>query len=142
MKTLVDDEPDADSIAPMEIEERPIVPVLYCAFCKWGDEEVGPQKRKYAFSQPDSLGRHVRAQHLKNQTGGFDCPYHGCSVFLGSAEHFLIKSYTTSAWVAPLIISFRGYIISENYLRLSSLNILFPLRQARPSENTTNILVD
>lgn len=89
MKTLVDDESDADSIAPMEIEERPIVPELYCAFCKWGDEEAGPQKRKYAFSRPDSLRRHVRAQHPKNRTGGFDCPYRGCSAFLGSAEHFL-----------------------------------------------------
>jgi hypothetical protein len=88
-KTLVDDKSDADSMAPMEIEERPIVPVLYCAFCKWGDEEAGPRKQKYAFSRPDSLGRHVRAQHLKNRTGGFDCPYRGCSAFLGSAEHFL-----------------------------------------------------
>jgi hypothetical protein len=90
-KTLVDDESDADSMAPMEFEERLIVPVLYCAFCKWGDEEAGPRKRKHIFSRPDSLGRHVRVQHLKNRAAGegFDCPYRGCSAFLGSAEHFL-----------------------------------------------------
>jgi hypothetical protein len=90
-KTLVDDESDVDSIAPVEFEERPIVPVLYCAFCKWGDEEAGPQKRKHIFSRPDSLGRHVRVQHLENRAAGegFDCPYRGCSAFLGGAEHFL-----------------------------------------------------
>jgi hypothetical protein len=48
MKTLVDHKLDADSMAPIEIEEQPIVPVLYYAFCKWGDEEVGPRKQKYA----------------------------------------------------------------------------------------------
>lgn len=43
-KTLVDDESDTDSIAPMEIEEQLIVLVLYCAFCKWGDEEAKSTK--------------------------------------------------------------------------------------------------
>jgi hypothetical protein len=63
-KTLVDDEPDAD-------------PVLYCPFCKWGDEEAGPGKQEYIFSRPDSLGRHVRAQHLRYRAAdkGFNCPY-------------------------------------------------------------------
>ena len=33
-KTLVDDGPDADRVAPIELEERPHNPVLYCAFCR------------------------------------------------------------------------------------------------------------
>jgi len=90
-KTLVDEESDAGSMAAMEFEERPVVPVLYCAFCRWGDEEAGPRKRKYTFSRPDSLGRHVRAQHLENRAAGegFGCPYRECQAFLGNAEHFL-----------------------------------------------------
>jgi len=34
MKTLVDDEPDADLIALIELKEQLIDPVLYCPFCK------------------------------------------------------------------------------------------------------------
>ncbi|KAG9228272.1 hypothetical protein BJ875DRAFT_547861 [Amylocarpus encephaloides] len=41
-KTLPDEDSDADSMAPMEVEEQPIAPTLYCAFCKWVDEEAGP----------------------------------------------------------------------------------------------------
>jgi hypothetical protein len=96
-KTLVGQEPDpdvdsdADSMAAMELEEPPIVPVLYCAFCRWGDEEAGPRKREHIFSRVDSLGRHIRAQHLRPRAvgEGFGCPYRGCSAFLGNAEHFL-----------------------------------------------------
>ena len=90
-KTLVDDDSDLDSTAPTEIEERPPVHVLYCAFCKWVDEEAGPRKREYEFSRIDSLVRHIRAQHLKPRAigEGFDCPYRGCSAFLGDADHFL-----------------------------------------------------
>jgi hypothetical protein len=46
-KTLVDDESDADSMTAMEFEEPPKVPELFCAFCKWGDEEAGTRKRKH-----------------------------------------------------------------------------------------------
>jgi hypothetical protein len=82
---------DTDSIADIELGELPISPVLYCAFCRWGDKEVGSRKWKYLFSHPNSLGRHVRVQHLRNQTvhRGFDCPYRECSAFLGNVEHFL-----------------------------------------------------
>lgn len=47
-KTLADEDSDADSMAPMEVEEQPIAPTLYCAFCKWVDEEAGPRKRDHA----------------------------------------------------------------------------------------------
>jgi hypothetical protein len=90
-KTLVDDEPDAGPVAPIELEERPGGPVLYCAFCRWVDVEAGPRKRKYIFSRVDSLDRHIRTQHLRFRAAGegFDCPYQGCSAFLGGTEHFL-----------------------------------------------------
>jgi hypothetical protein len=42
-KALVDDESEADSMAAMEFEEPPIIPELFCAFCRWGDEEAGPE---------------------------------------------------------------------------------------------------
>jgi hypothetical protein len=89
--TLGDGESDPDSLAAIEFDEPPIVPELYCAFCRWGDEEAGPRKREHLFSRVDSLGRHIRAQHLRPRAAGagFDCPYRGCSAFLGSAMHFL-----------------------------------------------------
>jgi hypothetical protein len=37
----------------MELEEQP--PMLYYLFCKWCDEEAGPQKRDYIFSRPDNV---------------------------------------------------------------------------------------
>ena len=90
-KTMVDDESDADSIAAVEFEEPPIVPELFCAFCRWGDKEAGPRKREHLFSCVDSLGRHIRVQHIHPRAAGegFVCPYKGCSAFLGSAMHFL-----------------------------------------------------
>jgi hypothetical protein len=90
-KTLADEDLDVDSIAPMEVEEQPRAPPLYCAFCKWVDEEAGPQKRGHVFSRIDSLSRHIRAQHLCPRAAGegFDCPYQGCSAFIGSALHFI-----------------------------------------------------
>jgi hypothetical protein len=90
-KSLVDDESDADSVAAMEFKEPPIVPELFCAFCRWGDGEAGPRKRGHLFSRVDSLGRHIRVQHLHPRAAGegFACPYEGCSAFLGSAMHFL-----------------------------------------------------
>jgi hypothetical protein len=33
-KTLVDNKLDAGPMVPIELEERPGGPVLYCAFCK------------------------------------------------------------------------------------------------------------
>ena len=88
-KTLVDEEPNY--LSTTRIEEGPPTPMLYCPFCKCIDGEAGPQKRKYLFSHPDSLGRHVRVQHLENRAAGegFDCPYRECSAFLGNATHFL-----------------------------------------------------
>jgi hypothetical protein len=90
-KTLPDEDSDTDSVAPMEVEEQPIAPMLYCAFCKWVDEEAGPRKRDHVFSRIDSLGRHIRAQHLCPRAAGegFDCPYQGCSAFIGSVLHFV-----------------------------------------------------
>ena len=91
LDSVSDTKSDADSMAAIEPGEPLIFPVLYCAFCRWGDEEAGPRKRNHLFSRPDSLGRHVRVQHLGNRAtrGGFDCPYQKCSAFLGNAEHFL-----------------------------------------------------
>jgi hypothetical protein len=63
-KNLVDDESDTESMAAKEFREPPIVPELFCAFCRWGDEEAGPRKREHIFSRVDSLGRHIRVQHL------------------------------------------------------------------------------
>jgi hypothetical protein len=71
--------------------DRPVTPELFCPFCRWGDEEVGPQQRNYVYARPDSLGRHIRDQHLaeRDANEGFDCPYEGCSAFLGGAIYFL-----------------------------------------------------
>jgi hypothetical protein len=90
-KTLADKDSDADSMAPMEVTKRSVAPVLYCAFCKWVDEEAGPRKREHVFSRINSLGRHIRAQHLCPRAAGegFNCPYQGCSAFIGSALHFV-----------------------------------------------------
>ncbi len=90
-KKMVDDDSEADSMAAMEFEELPIVPEMFCAFCRWVDEEAGLRKREHLFSRVDSLGRHIRAQHLRPRAAGegFGCPYWGCSAFLGSAMHFL-----------------------------------------------------
>jgi Protein of unknown function (DUF3435) len=73
------------------LHDHPVTPDLFCPFCKWGDEEVGPRKRNHLYARPDSLGRHIRDQHLadRDANDGFDCPYEGCSAFLGGAEHFL-----------------------------------------------------
>lgn len=64
---------------------------LYCPFCMWDDREAGPRKRTHAFSRIDSLGRHIRRQHLTRRAtaGGFHCPYLGCSAFLGYDTLFL-----------------------------------------------------
>jgi hypothetical protein len=59
MKILVN-ESDTDSTAAMEFEEPLIVPELFCAFCRWGNEEAGLQKREYLFSRLNSLGRYIR----------------------------------------------------------------------------------
>ena len=64
---------------------------LYFLFCMWDDREAGPRKWTHAFSRIDSLGRHIRRQHLtrRGTAGGFHCPYLGCSAFLGCDTHFL-----------------------------------------------------
>lgn len=53
--------------------------------------EAAPPKRNYEFPGRDSRKRHVRVQHLTEEAvgEGFDCPYEGCSAFLGTATHFL-----------------------------------------------------
>lgn len=97
IKTLVgqesdlDVDSDADSMAAIELNKPPIVPVLYYAFCRWGDKEAEPRKREHIFSRADSLSRHIQAQHLRPRAigKGFGCPYQGCSAFLGNTEHFL-----------------------------------------------------
>ncbi|KAF7894704.1 uncharacterized protein EAF01_010154 [Botrytis porri] len=64
---------------------------LFCAFCRWNDNEVGPKKREHKYLRIDSLSRHIKTQHLQSRTTGegFHCPYQECSAFLGSAMHFL-----------------------------------------------------
>ena len=63
---------------------------LRCPFCEC-DIEAAPRKRNYTFPRRDSQKRHVRGQHLTEHAvgEGFDCPYNGCSAFLGTATHFL-----------------------------------------------------
>ena len=63
---------------------------LRCPFCEY-DIEVSPCKRNYTFPRRDNRKRHVRWQHLTEHAvgEGFDCPYGGCSAFLGTATHFL-----------------------------------------------------
>jgi hypothetical protein len=63
---------------------------LRCPFYKC-DIEAAPRKRDYKFPRRDSWKRHVRGQHLTKQavSKGFDCPYKGCTAFLGTATHFL-----------------------------------------------------
>ena len=63
---------------------------LYCPFCKC-DREAGSRKREHKYPRRDSWKRHVRGQHLTEQAvgEGFDCPYEGCTAFLGTAIHFL-----------------------------------------------------
>jgi hypothetical protein len=91
IKTLPDEDSDTDSMALIEVEERPIASMLYCAFYKWVDEEAGPRKRDYVFSRIDSLSRYIRAQHLCPRAAGegFNCLYQGCSAFIRSALYFV-----------------------------------------------------
>lgn len=65
-------------------------PDLYCPFCK-RREEAAPGKRNHVYARPDSLGRHIRDQHLAGMAAneGLDCPYQGCDAYLGGGEHFL-----------------------------------------------------
>jgi hypothetical protein len=86
-------------------DDGPVTPDLCCPFCKWGDVEVAPRKWDYVFARPDSLGRHIRDQHLVERDGneGFDCPYEGCSAFLGGAMHFLnhtVRQHRLTLWCA------------------------------------------
>jgi hypothetical protein len=48
-----------DVVAAMA-EEQPTTLRLYCAFCKWADEEAGPRKREHLFSRINSLSRYIR----------------------------------------------------------------------------------
>jgi hypothetical protein len=41
-------------------DDKPVTPDLFCPFCKWGDEEVGPRKRNHMHARPNSLGRQIR----------------------------------------------------------------------------------
>jgi hypothetical protein len=66
---------------------------------------VGPRKRDYVYARPDSLGRHIRDQHLaeRDANEGFSCPYKGCSAFLGGAMHFLnhtARQHKLTLWCA------------------------------------------
>lgn len=80
-------------------------PDLYCPFCKWSPDEIPPLKRNHLYARPDSLGRHIRDQHLAEQPSneGFDCPYEGCSAFIGGAEYFLnhtARQHKLTLWCA------------------------------------------
>jgi hypothetical protein len=84
---------------------EPVTPDLYGPFCKSGDEEVGPRKRDHLYARPDSLGRHIRDQHLveRDPNDGFDCPYEGCSAFLGGGRYFFnhtARQHKLTLWCA------------------------------------------
>ena len=83
--------------------DEPVTPGLYCPFCKWGDEEVGPRKRDHVYARPDSLGRHIRDQHLaeRDPNDGFD--YEGYFAFLGGGMYFLnhaARQHKLTLWCA------------------------------------------
>ena len=68
-------------------------------------DAVGPWRWNRLYTRPDSLGRHIRDQYLSERDAneGFDCPYEGCSAFLGGAEHFLNyigRQYGLALWCA------------------------------------------
>jgi hypothetical protein len=70
-------------------------PDLCCPFCEG----------RYVFARLDSLGRHIRNQHLvwRAVNEGFDCPYEDCSAFLSGAMHFLshmARQHKLTLWIA------------------------------------------
>jgi hypothetical protein len=86
---LIEDEDPLADISPIT-DNAEGTTELRCPFCDC-DMEAAPRKRNYEFPRRDSRKRHVRAQHLTEHAvgDGFDCPYEGCSAFLGTATHFL-----------------------------------------------------
>jgi hypothetical protein len=86
---VIDEEAPFADISPVTDYARGMTE-LRCPFCQC-DLEAGPRKRNYTFPRRDSWKRHVRGQHLTEHAvgEGFDCPYEGCSAFLGTATHFL-----------------------------------------------------
>jgi hypothetical protein len=85
----MDDEDPFAGISPVA-DNAKATAELRCPFCKC-DIEAAPRKRDYKFPRRDSWKRHVRGQHLTEQAvgEGFDCPYEGCTAFLGTATQFL-----------------------------------------------------
>jgi hypothetical protein len=83
--------PNLEVDVALGLQELPNNLTLYCPLCRWNDKNAGPRKRNFVFSRHDSLGRHVRTQHLQYWTTGegLSCPYPNCSAFLGNPTHFL-----------------------------------------------------
>ncbi|KIM93318.1 hypothetical protein OIDMADRAFT_184762 [Oidiodendron maius Zn] len=86
---VIDEEDPFADILPVTDDEKDTTE-FRCLFCQC-DLEAGPRKRNYTFPRRDSWKRHVRSQHLTELAvgEGFDCPYEGCTSFLGTATHFL-----------------------------------------------------
>jgi hypothetical protein len=96
---------EAIDYIPGDAEPQDVKPmvVLCCPFCKVGGEEVPPGMRDHVYARPDSLGRHIRVQHLADQDASedFDCPYEDCSAFLGTTMHFFshaARQYNLTLW--------------------------------------------
>lgn len=59
-------------------------PLSTCPFCELSDVSVGPCQRQKLW-RIDSLGRHIRTQHLERKDTQFDCPFRDCPETLACA---------------------------------------------------------
>jgi hypothetical protein len=59
-----------------------------CPFCELCDLSVGPSQRQKLW-RLDSLGRHIRTQHLERKDNPFDCPFGDCSETWACAERLV-----------------------------------------------------
>jgi hypothetical protein len=87
---VIDKEDPSTDITLMDDTIQDTSVELCCPFCKC-DVEAGPRKGEHKYSRRDSWKRHIRGQHLTERAidEGFDCPYEGCTAFLGTATQFL-----------------------------------------------------
>jgi hypothetical protein len=92
-KTLVEDGLDSDLMAVSTVTESEKLPgkdpILWCAFCRWGGEEIGPRKRNHIYARIDNLRKHIRSQHLRARAPDeiIPCPCKHCSAVLGGPMH-------------------------------------------------------
>jgi hypothetical protein len=62
---------------------------LFCPFCRWTEESIGPIQRNHEFARKDTLEKHLLKQHLAGRATMIRCPYEDCSAFLGSPGHVM-----------------------------------------------------